>query len=87
MALVTLSEIMDLVIMIAAVGYIFKDMVRSTPKQFDPIKAATNINWHDFKFGILAAAPGIVIHEAAHKIVALSFGMQAVFHAAYYWEF
>jgi Zn-dependent protease len=39
----------------------------------------------DFGFAILVAAPAIIFHELSHKIVALSFGMEATFHAAYFW--
>jgi Zn-dependent protease len=41
--------------------------------------------WGSFYFAVLVTVPGIVLHELGHKFVALGFGMNAVFHAAYTW--
>jgi Zn-dependent protease len=72
----TLRELFDVVIMTLAVGYIFMDMFRRHPMGFD--KKA-------FWFACLVTAPALIAHELAHKFVALSFGLQAEFHAAYFW--
>ncbi len=72
----TLRELFDVIIMTLAVGYIFMDMFRRNPIGFD--KKA-------FCFACLVTAPALIAHELAHKFVALSFGLQAEFHAAYFW--
>ncbi|MEM4260639.1 MAG: hypothetical protein QXG00_05365 [Candidatus Woesearchaeota archaeon] len=41
--------------------------------------------FRDILFASMVVAPAIVLHELGHKIVALGFGMQATFHAAYEW--
>jgi Zn-dependent protease len=87
MAIVTLKEFIDLVIMIAVVGFIFKDVFRKPiTSGYDPLKYfSKNLNWENFKWAIIVTAPAIVLHEMSHKIAAISFGIPAVFHAAYFW--
>ena len=56
--------------MTAAVGYIFKGMFKEHAK---------NAFW----FATIATAPGLILHELAHKFVAIGFGLVATFHAHY----
>ncbi len=86
--MLSLHEIIDLVIMTAALGYIFKDTFqREEYHGYDPLKALKHIThsteWQDFKFAALITAPAIIFHEMSHKFVALGFGLQATFHASY----
>ena len=93
MALITPNEIIDLVIMVAVVGFIFKDYVPAPSRNddYDPLKEFQKTSsfpgkyFKGFKQGVIVAAPAVVLHEAAHKIAALSFGFEATFHAAYHW--
>ena len=78
MTLIALREILDIGIMTLAVGYIFMDAF----KTHDRIQG---FNWHTYWFSCLVASPGLILHELAHKFVALSVGLEAVFHAAYTW--
>ncbi|MDO8660554.1 MAG: hypothetical protein Q7K43_01570 [Candidatus Woesearchaeota archaeon] len=78
MTLITLREIFDIIIMTVAVGYIFMDSFKKTEQY-------SSFDWKVLWFSCIVAAPGLILHELAHKFVALSFGMQAVFHAAYTW--
>jgi Zn-dependent protease len=85
----SLMEIVDIVIMAFAIGFIFKDVFKYAPKVevFTPeyyIRKA-RFKWNDFWFAVAVVAPSIIIHEFGHKFVALAFGMEAVFHAAYTW--
>lgn len=41
------------------------------------------IDLRDFKFAILVSAPAVVLHELAHKFVAMIFGYTATFQAFY----
>ena len=89
MILFTSQEIIDLIVMILVIGYIFskifpkKNIVIS--KDYDPLKQYTQKNnfLEDLKWGIIVAAPAIVFHELAHKFVAMSFGAIATLHAPY----
>lgn len=72
----TFRELLDVIIMTLAVGYIFMDVFRRYPIGFD--KRA-------FWFACLVTAPALILHELAHKFLAISFGLQAEFHAAYFW--
>ena len=87
MALITPQEIIDLVIMVLAIGFIFKDYVKvRDTREYEPldeIGRKRSFFGGDFRNSILVAAPAVVLHEAGHKIAALSFGFEATFHAAY----
>ena len=46
--------------------------------------STTKRSWYDgLKFSLMVTAPAIILHEFGHKFIALSFGLQATFHAAY----
>ena len=86
--ILTLREVMDLIIMTLALGLIFKDVFRKQEYlHHDPLKALQHFSakpvWQDFKFAASITAPAIILHELAHKFVALGFGLQATFHASY----
>ena len=88
----SLNELFDMIVIIVFVGIIFKDFFRK-PAQMsyerDPVAYYRNIrygiNWHDFVFAAMVTAPAIILHEFGHKFVAMSFGLEATFHAAYMW--
>ncbi len=88
MAVVSLQELFDLAVMIAVIGYIFKDMlpVRDA-RSYDPLLALRKKGFFSegFKNAVIVAAPAIALHEIGHKVAAMSFGLQATFHAAYMW--
>lgn len=85
MALFTLFEIFDMLLMTLVVGYIFSGAFRKpVTEDYDPLKHyKSRLHLDDFKFAALATAPGIILHELGHKFVALGFGMSATFQAAY----
>jgi len=72
----TIREFIDVIIMTVVVGYIFMDLFRTSHIKFD---------MNAFKFACLVTAPALIVHELAHKFTALSFGLDASFHAAYVW--
>ena len=74
--LFTIRELFDIIVMVAAVGFIFMDLFRRLNTGFDK---------NAFLFACMVTAPAIIFHELAHKLVAVSFGFQATFHAAYIW--
>lgn len=90
MAVVSLQELIDVIIITLALGYIFKDVfkVPITSTHPDDIiaqykKKIAGINAHDFWNAALITAPAVVLHEVGHKVVAMLFGAHAVFHAHY----
>jgi Zn-dependent protease len=89
MALIILQEVIDLVVMIAAIGFIFKDYMNvPDTRNYEPLdyfRRKTSFLGSGFKNAVMVAAPAIALHEAGHKIAALSFGLNATFHAAYTW--
>ncbi|MBS3128883.1 hypothetical protein J4410_07110 [Candidatus Woesearchaeota archaeon] len=86
MALITFSELLDLIIMTVAVGFIFMDFFPPPSKKaYDPLQKMSSFNWHALWFAVMITAPSVIFHELAHKFVAISMGLQATFHAAYMW--
>lgn len=87
----TLMELFDVILMTVVVGYIFMDifkMPKGHGKKYDPLAHHKNkfkSKFDDFKFAALVTAPAIIFHELAHKLVAVAYGMNATFHAAYMW--
>ena len=83
----TIREVFDVIIMSLAVGYIFSDMLAKFRPMKDPLLELTRntFNLENLKFAVLATAPAVLLHELGHKFLALGFGMQATFHAAYMW--
>jgi Zn-dependent protease len=89
--LFSLQEFIDVIIMTLGVAYIFMDRFNvSTPsKVVDPLIAQyqkfRGFRWQTLWVAILITAPAVIFHELAHKLVAISYGLQATFHAAYFW--
>ncbi len=85
---ISLSELFDMVIMTLAVGFIFSDLFaqRVDIKKYDPLKVSQkSLQWEHVKIAAIITAPGIILHEMAHKFTALGYGFIAEFHASYFW--
>ena len=83
MALFTFGEIIDLAIMVLGLGYIFMGSMQR-PRTVESYLQASRFDWQGFQWAILITAPAIVLHELAHKFVAMFFGLLATFHASYF---
>lgn len=89
MALITLIEIWRILIMSLGIGFIFSFFIQKkrTPEDIlDRYKRggfASRINFDNILFAAMIAAPGVILHELAHKFIAISFGLDATFFAAY----
>lgn len=83
----TIWEFIDMLIMIGAIGYIFHDVFRLQPRNLleKYLKKLPNFAWGDFWFACSVVAPAILLHELGHKTSAVLFGLDATFHAAYFW--
>ena len=87
---ITPMEIFDIILMTLVVGYVFMDTFRPAKKAEDVLdrymkKSRSGFDWRAFWFAAMVTAPAIILHELGHKTVALSFGLTAVFNAAYIW--
>jgi membrane-associated protease RseP (regulator of RpoE activity) len=91
MAILSIRELIDILIMIIAVGFIFKDTFRGPRREedYDPIKEYSkklrNFDLEGLKFSIIVTAPALLFHELGHKFMGMAFGLNPVFHAAYVW--
>jgi Zn-dependent protease len=89
---ITIPEILDMILMIAVIGFVFMNLFKHPVKtkygdELNKYLSSSRFgfSWHDFLFAALVTAPAILLHELGHKITALSFGLTATFHAAYIW--
>lgn len=87
---ITLLEVFDIILMTLVVGFVFmtafKPVKRATEDVLERyIKKTSHFDWQAFWFAAMVTAPAIILHELGHKITALSFGLTAVFNAAYIW--
>ena len=94
----TLGELWDISMMSLIVGFIFADFfsdytAKISKRKYNygyyslPYYQKSGFDWNSFFFSIALVAPAIILHELSHKLVAMSFGLQATFHAAYMWLF
>ncbi len=79
MAIITLTEILYFVILTAVIGYIFTGMFTRRPKTIYDRMHPKRFRWDDFKFAVIVVAPAIILHELAHKFVAMGYGLDATF--------
>ncbi|MBW2987263.1 M50 family metallopeptidase [Candidatus Woesearchaeota archaeon] len=84
---VWLGEIIDVVIIAVALGFIFQHFFRKynplSDKVYDPLKHFKQARSGNFWFSMLAVAPAVVLHELGHKFVAMALGIKATLYASY----
>lgn len=84
MPIITFAEIIDLIAMTFFVGYIFSGMIPIRRENYDPLTHyRRGFDFEALKFAIMATAPAVIVHELAHKFMALGFGLSATFYAFY----
>ncbi len=84
MAFITFNEIIDILIMAFAIGYIFSGYFSRRHDYSDPIAYyEKHSQWDNIKQAAIIAGTGVVLHELAHKFVAMSFGATATLKAPY----
>lgn len=82
-------ELFDIVLMSLVLGFLFKDYLKPTTRRTyvdDPVAHYSRPRKNALKdmwFATMIIAPSVILHELAHKFVAISFGLQATFHAFY----
>ncbi len=85
MGFISLFELVDMAITIAFVGFIFSGMFPKQPRKADVLYQKPGFDWESLKFSAMVVGPALILHELAHKFLAMGFGMQATYHAAYTW--
>jgi Zn-dependent protease len=85
MVFITIEELIAMVITIVFVGYIFSDIFPKRMNYQSMLKMGPRFDVESFKFAAIVAGSAIILHELGHKIVAMSFGMQATYQAAFAW--
>lgn len=82
----TITEIIYFIVLTVGIGYIFTGYIRKPTSEV--YKAFSfkkyRFNLQDFLFSILIVAPAIILHELAHKFVAMAYGLQANFYI--FWQ-
>jgi Zn-dependent protease len=79
MVLITLTEVLYFIILTVVIGYIFTGLFVIKPRTIYDRLHPKRIRNSDFKLAVLVAAPAIILHELAHKFVAMGFGYEATF--------
>lgn len=83
--IITLAEIFDLAFMTVMLGLIFMNFFKRMDIGRPNLYPQGFFDYKKFKLSVIAVAPAIILHEMAHKFLAIGFGMSATFHAAYLW--
>ncbi len=76
MGIITFQEIINLIILTAALGYIFSGFIRRPRNVDDYFKSSPE--WEDMKYAAMIVAPAVILHELAHKAVGLYFGFDSI---------
>lgn len=80
MVFITIPEILDIVIMTVAIGYIFTQSLLRFKNQNHYYKE--EITKKNFLFSIYLVGPAIILHELGHKFTALALGSNATFFSS-----
>jgi len=87
MVFFSLYEVFQVLVISAALGFIFRDLFKKPRdyENYDPIRdyKRKRFKIEDFLFAAAVVAPGIILHELGHKFTALALGASASFHASY----
>ena len=84
MVFLSLLEAFYLVILTFIIGYIFSGFIKKPKTEVDLVDFDKYFNWEDIKYATIVAAPAVILHELAHKFVAMAFGLDAVLKI--FWE-
>ncbi len=79
MALFAAGELVDLVILVVALGYIFSGFVKRPRDPLDRLMAR-GLDWGDIWYAAAVVSPAVVLHELAHKGIGLLYGFESVLH-------
>lgn len=77
--LITFTEIIYFLILTVVIAYIFSDIFSIRPRTVYDYMHPSRFNLEGFKLAALVTAPAVILHELAHKFVAMGFGFDATF--------
>lgn len=80
---ITIAEIIGLIAIIFYLGFLFTGLFSPRIKTAYDLMHQKRFDLKDFKFAVILTAPAIILHELAHKFVAMAFGYPATFYAFY----
>lgn len=90
MAFISLIEIWRILVMSLGIGFIFSFLIQKKPDSEDVVdkfrsrySSRFHLDGDNILYATAIAAPGVILHELAHKFTAISFGLEATFYAAY----
>ena len=83
MTIISLIEVIELLILVVVLGYIFSGIFKRRPESTKELYKQ-KFTWADFKLAMLVTAPAVVFHEMGHKFVAILLGINATFHNLYW---
>jgi len=78
MAIITGREIVDLILLTAALGYIFSGFIKRPKNILEQF--TKKFDWADLWYAAAVVSPAIVFHELAHKFIGLLYGFDSVLH-------
>ena len=88
--LFALWEIIQIVITIVALGFIFSGSFRAPKTESEMLLELEEtwtqkfLNIDNIKYAVMIAAPAVIFHELGHKFLALNFGFDAVYYASWF---
>jgi len=82
MPLISFSEIIGIIIVSLYISYIFSGFIKK-PRSIHDRYFGKNQLWEDMKFSALIVVPAVILHEMAHKFVAMAMGFQSTFFGFY----
>jgi len=68
--ILSLKELFDIIVMTVILGVIFQDVFRRYRKPYEFYREV-RFDWEGLKFAMMITAPAIILHELAHKFVAM----------------
>ena len=83
MVLITFVEIIKLAVTSIVLGVIFMGLFSRKPKTVYDMIHKRSFRWGDLWFAAIVAAPAVILHELAHKFVAISYGFSASYDIFY----
>lgn len=81
--LITIQEIFYAIAITAVLAYIFMDFIKPRNTEFFTY-SKSGFDWDSFKFAAMVAAPGVILHELAHKFTGMAFGYTASFEVFWF---
>lgn len=82
MPYITISEIIGIVVVAFYISYIFSGFIKKPRTIYDYYSAKSHL-WEDMKFSAMIVVPAVILHEMAHKFVAMGMGFESAFYGFY----